>query len=81
MTPGITCQDITEQVTLHMEGEQSWGGWLKFRMHVLMCRDCMAYLRQMEMTVSTLARMPGEPLPVEVEDELLKRFRDWHANS
>ncbi len=80
MTPGHTCQDVTEQVTEHMEGQQSWGEWLQFRLHVLMCRDCMAYLRQMEMTVSTLTRMPGEPLPEEVQDELLKRFRDWKAN-
>ncbi|NCG19271.1 MAG: hypothetical protein GWP91_09695 [Rhodobacterales bacterium] len=48
---------------------------------MLIYRDCLAYLRQMEMAVSTLAHMPGEPLPVEVEDELLKRFCDWHDNS
>ena len=77
MNAGIPCQEMTEKVTSHMEGAQSWGEWLRFRWHIMMCKDCRAYLQQMRMTVATLARMPNEPLPEEVGEELMRRYREW----
>ena len=71
------CQDITEQTTEYLEGTQTWGAWLAFRVHILMCPHCRAYLRQMEATVATLTAMPGEPLPDEVGEELMRRYREW----
>ena len=79
MKPLITCQDVTEQVTEHMEETQSWSEWLAFRVHILLCKDCRTYLAQMQKTVETLSRMPGEPFPDEVNDELMKIYRDWKA--
>ena len=76
----ISCKEVTEQVTDHMEGEQRWADHLQFKLHVHMCADCMAYLRQMKVTVETLNRMAEVPLEADVEAELVKRFRAWQAN-
>lgn len=77
--PGIRCKELAEQANDHVEGDQSWSNWALFRFHILMCTDCRAYLRQMQTTVATLARMPGEPLPVEVGDDLMRRYREWQT--
>jgi hypothetical protein len=31
----------------------------------------------MKQTVATLGRVPPEPIPAEIEQKLLERFRDW----
>ncbi len=76
---GYSCSDITENASDHIDREQSWTDWLRFRVHIMMCSDCRAYLRQMEATVATLTAMPGEPLPDEVGDELMRRYREWNS--
>lgn len=72
-----TCRDITELVTDYLEGRMPFGRRLKFQLHLGMCRHCRAYLRQMRKTVETLGKLPDEPIPDAVKDELMKRFRGW----
>ena len=36
-----------------------------------------AYLRQMRQTLRLVGKLPDQPMPAEVKDELLKRFRGW----
>lgn len=71
----LTCKELTEIVTDYLEGRLSFMQRLQFHMHVGMCRHCRAYLRQMKMTVKTLGKLPDEPIPPGVRDELLERFR------
>ena len=74
---GLTCQDMTETANDYVDANLSWSDWVRFRIHLMVCKDCRNYLRQMEATVATLTTMPGEPLPEEVSDELMKRYRKW----
>jgi predicted anti-sigma-YlaC factor YlaD len=71
----LTCQEITEIVTDYLEGRMSFWQRAQFHMHVGMCRHCRAYLRQVRMTVRVLGRLPPEPMPPAVQEELLRRFR------
>jgi anti-sigma factor RsiW len=71
----LTCKELTEIVTDYLEGRLSFMQRLQFHLHVGMCRHCRAYLRQMKMTVKTLGKLPDEPIPAGVRDELLERFR------
>jgi len=73
----LNCQQITELVTDYVEGRLSLGDRLRFRMHVGMCKHCKAYLRQMRVTVEAVGKLPDEPMPADVRDELLRRFRTW----
>jgi predicted anti-sigma-YlaC factor YlaD len=73
----LTCRDMTEIVTDYLEGRMTLGTRMRFHMHLGMCKHCRAYLRQMRLTVATLGRLPDEPMPADVKDELLRRFRGW----
>ncbi len=73
----LTCRDLTELVTDYVEGRLSFLDRLRFQMHVGMCRHCRAYLRQFKQTITTLARSPREPIPPDVQQALLERFRNW----
>lgn len=68
---------MTEIVTDYLEGRMTLGTRMRFHMHLGMCKHCRAYLRQMRLTVATLGRLPDEPMPADVKDELLRRFRGW----
>ncbi len=73
----LTCRDITEIVTDYLEGRMTLGTRMRFHMHLGMCKHCRAYLRQMKNTIETLGRLPEEPVPPELREELLRRFRSW----
>jgi anti-sigma factor RsiW len=73
----LTCTQITELVTDYLEGRLSLKDRVRFRMHVGMCKHCKEYLRQMRVTVKAVGQLPDEPMPDDVRDELLHRFRDW----
>ena len=72
----VTCQEFTEAVTDYLEGSLTFLRWIRFQMHLGMCIDCRAYLRQMKQTVQTLGKLPDEPIPPAVREELLRRFRN-----
>ena len=73
----LTCQQLTELVTEYLEGRMSLADRMRFQLHIGMCRHCRAYLRQMRQTIRTLGKLPDEPVPPAVLDDLLCRFRSW----
>lgn len=77
----LTCQRLTEIVTDYLEGRLPFFQRMQFRLHVGMCQHCREYLRQMRLTVHAAGSLPPPPMPPEVRDELLRRFRDWDVGS
>lgn len=75
----LTCRELVEIVTDYLEGRLSLRDWMRFQMHLGMCRHCRAYLRQMRHTLRVLGALPAEPLPPAVGEEMLRRFRDWKS--
>lgn len=73
----LTCRELTELVTDYLEGRLAFGQRLRFHLHIGMCRHCRAYLRQMKTTIRALGRLPQEPIPPELAEDLLQRFRNW----
>jgi len=73
----LTCREVTELVTDYLEGRQTLVQRLRFQMHLGLCRHCRAYLRQIKQTIRTLGALPTEPIPPDVQQALLERFRDW----
>lgn len=72
-----TCQEWTEKVTEHLEGAQTWSDWAQFRLHVLLCPPCRAYLQQVEVSLDALGKVAEEPIPDDVREGLLRRYREW----
>ncbi|GIW42733.1 MAG: hypothetical protein KatS3mg077_0015 [Candidatus Binatia bacterium] len=77
----LTCRELTELVTDYLEGRMPLVQRLKFHMHLGMCRHCRAYLRQMRLTIRTLGALPPEPMPENIRQELLLRFRQMRPKS
>lgn len=76
----MTCRELTELVTDYIERKLSLPDRVRFQLHIGFCRGCRTYLRQMRQTIRTLGALPGEPIPPEVRDKLLERFRNWKAH-
>ena len=73
----ISCQEFTEALTDYLEGKQSLMTKIRFQMHLGMVQGCRVYLKQMKQTTQTLGKLPKEPMPSAVREELLHRFRGW----
>lgn len=76
----MTCKELTKLITDFLEGHLSFGEWIRFQLHIGMCRHCRAYLRQMRMTIRTVGQIAADPISPEVCDELLVRFKEWKAD-
>jgi anti-sigma factor RsiW len=68
---------MTELITDYLEGRLPVGDRLRFQFHLGTCTYCRAYLKQMRQTLATLGKLPEEPIPEDVQQELLRRFRSW----
>jgi predicted anti-sigma-YlaC factor YlaD len=73
----LTCQELTELVTDFLEGRLSLWDRIRFGLHIGMCKHCRAYLHDRRLAIEALGKMPADPIPPAVRDELLQRFRDW----
>lgn len=74
----LTCRELAALITEYLEGALSVPDSVRFQLHLGMCADCRAYLRQMKQTVSVLRELPPEEaIPSPVRDELLARFKNW----
>lgn len=71
-----SCQQITELVTEYLEGSMPWRERVKFKLHVMMCKHCRVYLKQVEATVAAVGHVPELELPSEVEQTLRRAFRE-----
>jgi predicted anti-sigma-YlaC factor YlaD len=70
----MTCKELTELVTDYLEGRMSLWRRVQFQLHLGMCGHCRAYLVQMRSTIQAVGRLPLEPPPAELREELLRRF-------
>ena len=75
----LTCRAFTEAITDYLEGHLSVLDWVRFQMHLGMCLGCRRYLRQMRLTLRTLGKLPEKPIPPDVREELMRRFRTWKS--
>ncbi len=75
----LSCQEMTRLVTDYLERRLAFLDRIRFQFHLGMCGHCRRYLRQMQIALETLGRMPPEPVPEATMQELLERFRTWRA--
>lgn len=73
----LTCKDVTELTTPHLERQLSPRDRLRFRLHLLMCRHCRRYVEQIQQIVRALRTLPAEPAPPPLREALVQHYRDW----
>ena len=77
MAGNLSCQELSDLITEYLEGSLTFSEKIRFQIHLGFCSGCRNYLNQMKYTIRTLGKLPPEPMPTEVRDELLQRFRTW----
>jgi predicted anti-sigma-YlaC factor YlaD len=73
----VTCEELTRIVTEYLEGKMSLIDRARFQLHLGICSACREYVSQMKQTIRLTGRLEPDPIPNEVQEELLRRFRDW----
>ena len=71
----LTCKELTELLTDYLEGRLPFRDRMGLHFHLMMCRHCRAYVRQTKVTLKTLGKLPPEPMPDAVREQLLAHFR------
>jgi anti-sigma factor RsiW len=73
----LTCQQVVELVTEHLDGVMEPRRNARFEAHLAGCDDCSAYLEQFRATVAVVRRLGAGEVPEPVMNELLAAFRSW----
>jgi hypothetical protein len=71
----ISCRTLTCQVTEAREGSLSAWKRARYRLHLLICPMCRAYVRGFDQVIQALAAMPPEDPPAPLVDALSERLR------
>ena len=71
----LNCREITERASEFVDGNLAWHARLRVRLHLMMCRFCEEYIRQMTLVARTLRRLPRQEPSLELHEELLSLFR------
>lgn len=71
----LTCRHTVEKLTDAWEGKLSPFRRAMRSIHLWFCPGCKRYEQQMEATVKTLGRLPSEPPPTALKEDLLEHFR------
>jgi len=77
----LVCQQAVELVTDYIEGALSRADRRRFESHLAGCPHCTEYLEQMRVTIQLSGRIEPDELPLEMRDELVALYRQWHADA
>jgi predicted anti-sigma-YlaC factor YlaD len=74
----LNCREITERASDFLDAALPWHVRLQVRLHLMMCRFCREYVRQMALVVGSLRRLPRREPSVDMQRDLLTLFRAEH---
>jgi anti-sigma factor RsiW len=76
----LTCAQMVELVTEYLDGALPLEDRTRFEQHLVFCRACARYLRQLRETAHLARRVAADDLPDDVCAGLLHLFREWKAS-
>lgn len=71
----LNCREISERTSDFVDAALPWRAQLEVRLHVMMCRFCREYVRQIRLVARTLGRLPRLDSAPAIDQELLELFR------
>lgn len=72
----LNCREVSDRASDFLDRALPWHTRLAVRLHLLMCRACREYVRQLSLVVTTLRRMPRQAPDERVSARLQAVFRD-----
>jgi hypothetical protein len=73
----LACSELVQIVTDYLEGALTLDERTRFEQHLVFCKGCSVYLRQMRDTLRATGRLSEESVPERARDELLRVFRSF----
>ena len=78
--PGpLTCKELVEMVTAHVEGALPPADRARFEAHLEGCSGCRNYVQQMMTTIKLTGTLAEESIPAETQAALVRLFREWRG--
>jgi hypothetical protein len=71
----LSCREVTQRASAFLDRELRFSVRLQIRLHLLMCRFCSEYMRQLRQVINTLPQLPREEKPVAARSDVLDAFR------
>jgi hypothetical protein len=71
----LTCKEITEQSDGYLAGDLGFYQKLQVRIHLMMCRYCRRYIRQLRLLVRTVRRLYGSTSSDQV-DKIMRAVKN-----
>ena len=71
----LSCMEVTEKTSDFIEGGVGVVSRLRINMHLLACKHCRRFVRQMRATIAILRQSGDTPSLVAVDARLLNAFR------
>jgi hypothetical protein len=71
----ITCRELVRVVTDYLEDALTLDERTRFEQHLVYCKGCSVFLRQMRDTLRATGQLSEESVPPAARDELLRAFR------
>lgn len=59
----LSCKELVARSSDFLDGQLDFRGQLAVRSHLLMCRHCRRFIRQMRLTQATVRHLPEGPGP------------------
>ena len=76
---GLTCREVAERASEYLDERQSISTKIRFGLHVAVCSNCRAYLKQIALVRESIALLP-RPCPSAVKRlRLHQHFAAFHA--
>ncbi len=73
----LNCREVVERASDFLDARVPFHVRVQMRLHLLMCRFCREYIRQMSLVVQSLRRLPRQEPPAALTVELVEAF---HTN-
>ena len=59
----LTCKEMVARSSDYLDGELTLGGRLLARQHLLFCRNCRRFIKQMRLAQVAVRALPEAPVP------------------
>lgn len=78
MSIEFSCQEMTEVITDYLDGALPSEERERYERHLSYCAGCSTYFEQMRETIRQTGMVAREePLPPELREDIVARFRNW----
>jgi anti-sigma factor RsiW len=80
MPDELACREMVQLVTDYLEGALSLDDRTRFEQHLVFCKGCAAYVRQMREMLRIAGSIEPSALPYDIQRERVDAFCAWKGS-